>query len=126
MSTPNIHFHVEIRKIPKTIPKYSRLLLSRLHLSRITTYLEVKIWSLIKHENLKQVTKYCGKEEKLLLRCNFSFFPQYFQYIFYFKVKLHIHLLNVVVLFIFLQFCKSDMSRYGYLEVFQRVPWNSK
>ena len=23
----------------------------------------------------------------------------------------------------FHQFCKSDMSRYGYLEVFQRVPW---
>ena len=21
---------------------------------------------------------------------------------------------------------KSDMSRYGYLEVFQRVPWNSR
>ena len=25
---------------------------------------------------------------------------------------------------IFPQFCKSDMSRYGYLEVFQRVRWN--
>ena len=24
------------------------------------------------------------------------------------------------------QFCKFDMSRYGYLEVFQRVPWNSR
>ena len=23
----------------------------------------------------------------------------------------------------FPQFCKSDMSKYGYLEVFQRVPW---
>ena len=21
------------------------------------------------------------------------------------------------------EFCKSDMSRYGYLKVFQRVPW---
>ena len=26
----------------------------------------------------------------------------------------------------FPQFCKSDMSRYGYLEVFQRVPSTSK
>ena len=26
----------------------------------------------------------------------------------------------------FPQFCKSDMSRYGYLEVFQRVPWTSR
>ena len=25
----------------------------------------------------------------------------------------------------FPEFCKSDMLRYGYLEVFQRVPWNS-
>ena len=29
----------------------------------------------------QQVTKYCWKEEKLLLRSNFSSFPQYFQYI---------------------------------------------
>ena len=28
----------------------------------------------------QQVTKCCGKEEKLLLRSNFSSFPQYFQY----------------------------------------------
>ena len=26
----------------------------------------------------------------------------------------------------FPQFCKSDMSKNGYLEVFQRVPWNSR
>ena len=32
--------------------KYSPLSLSLLHLSWITTYLEVKIWSLFKHENL--------------------------------------------------------------------------
>ena len=40
-----------------------------------------------------QVTKYCRKEEKLLLGSNFSPFPQYFQYIFLIKgVKLHGHL----------------------------------
>ena len=26
----------------------------------------------------------------------------------------------------FPQFCKSDMSKYGYLEVFQRVPSSSR
>ena len=60
---------------------YSWLSLSRTRLSRITAYLEVKIWSLPKHENLTTSKKYCGKEEKLLLRSNFSSFPQYFRYI---------------------------------------------
>ena len=65
----------------------------------------MKIWSLLKHENLtthEQVTKYCGKEEKLLLRSNFSSFPQNFQYISTgVKLHIHVHLLNVVVRFIF-------------------------
>ena len=59
---------------------YSWLSLARPRLSRITAYLEVKIWSLSKHENLTTGKKYCGKEEKLLLWSNFSSFPQYFQY----------------------------------------------
>ena len=41
----------------------------------------MKILSLPKHENLTTSKKYCGKEEKLLLRCNFSSFPQCFRYI---------------------------------------------
>ena len=45
----------------------------------------MEIWSLSKHENLTTGKKYCGKEEKLLLRSNFSSFPQYFQYISNFK-----------------------------------------
>ena len=65
--------------------QYSWLSLSRTRLSRITAYLEVKIWSLPKHENLTTGKKYCGKEEKLLPRSNFSSFPQYFQYISNFK-----------------------------------------
>ena len=40
-------------------------------------------------------------------------------------VKLHIHLWNVVVQFIFSSICKSDMLRYGYLKVLQRFPWSS-
>ena len=56
-------------------------------------YFNMKLW--------QQVTKYCGKEEKLLLRSNFSSFPHYFIYIFLTSgVKLHIHLLNVVIQFI--------------------------
>ena len=79
------------------VAKYSWLSLSRPRLSRITVYLEVKIWSLPKHENLTTCKKYCGKEEKLLLRSNFSSFPQYFQYIsLTSRVQLHIYLLNVV------------------------------
>ena len=64
---------------------YSWLSLSRPGLSRITAYLEVEIWSLPIHENLTTDGKYCRKEEKLLLRSNFSSFPQYFQYISNFK-----------------------------------------
>ena len=42
-------------------------------------------------EMYQQATKYCGKKEKLLLRSNFSSFPQYFQCISNLGVKLHIH-----------------------------------
>ena len=51
---------------------------------------------------------------------NFSSFPQYFQYIFLTKgVKL-------IVIWLFELFLptyyKSNMSKYGYLEVFYKVP----
>ena len=59
------------------------------------------------------------KEEKLLLRSNFSSFPHYFIYIFLTSgVKLHSHLLNVVVQFtVFLTLstliCRGmDISKY--------------
>ena len=68
---------------------------------------------------------YYGKEEKLLLRSTFSSFPQYFQYTFIYisRVQLYICEIWLCELF-FLQFCTSGMLRNGYLEVFQRVPWN--
>ena len=76
----------------------SWLSVSRPRLSRITAYLEVKIWPLLELENVTTGKKYCGKEEKLLLRSNFSSFPQYFQYISNFKSPItYIYLLNVVV-----------------------------
>ena len=92
---------------------YSWLSLSRHRLSRITAYLEVKIWTLPKHENLTKGKKYYGKEEKLLLRSNFSSFPLYFQYISNFKSPItHIYLLNVVNRIIF-----SSSLQIWYVEV---------
>ena len=92
---------------------YSWLSLSRPRLSRITAYLEVKIWSLPKHENLTTCKKYCGKEEKLLLRSNFSSLPQYFQNIsLTSRVQLHIYLLNVVN-----QISFSSILQIWYVEV---------
>ena len=74
-------------------------------------------------ENYQQATKYCGKEEKLLLRSNFSSFSQYFQYFSNLRVKLHIHSVKGgCSINCFTQFHKSGMSKYGYLEVFHRVP----
>ena len=73
----------------------------------------MKIWSLPKHENLTTGKKYCGKEEKLLLRSNFSSFPQYFQYISDFNSSItHIYLLNVVVRIIF-----SSILQIWYVEL---------
>ena len=98
---------------------YSRLSLSRTCLSRITAYLEVKIWSLLNTEIYQQATKYWGKEEKLQLRSNFSSFPQYFQYISNLGVKIKINFVKGGCwINCFPQFRKSDMSKYGYLEVF--------
>ena len=64
---------------------YSWLSLSWPRLSRITAYLEVKILSLLKHENLTTGKKILWKRGEILLRSNFSSFPQYFQYISKFK-----------------------------------------
>ena len=64
--------------------KYSLLSLSRPRLSRITAYLEEKTWSLFKHRNVTSGNKILWirgeiAPQKLLLRSNFSPFPQYFK-----------------------------------------------
>ena len=75
----------------------------------------------------RYVTKYCGKEEKLLLKSNFSSFPQYFQYVSNFKSQVTYSFVKCgYSIYCFPHFCNSDISRYGYLKVFQRVPWNSR
>ena len=54
-------------------------------------------------------------------------FPQYFQYISNLGVKLKIHSVKGgCSINCFLQFRKSDMLKYGYLEVFHRVHWISR
>ena len=105
---------------------YSWLSLSRPRLSRTIAYLEAIIWSLHKHENLTTGNKILWKREQIAPKEQFSSFHNIFNIPLTSGVNLHIHLLNVAVRFIYPKFCKSDMSMYGYLEVFQRVPWNSR
>ena len=63
----------------------------------------MNILSLPKHENLTTGEKYCGKEEKLLLKSNFSSFPQYFHCISNFKSPIKY------------KFVKCGCSNYFYL-----------
>ena len=58
--------------------KYSRLSLSRLRLSRITAYLEVKIWSLFKHGNLTTDNKIWWKRGKIAPQKQFLLFSTIF------------------------------------------------
>ena len=95
---------------------YSWLSLSRPRLSRITACLDVKIWSLLKHENLTT-----GKRNIVEKREQFLLFPQYFQYIQILSVQPHIYLLNVVVWIMF-----SSILQIWYVEVrISRSIWES-
>ena len=99
---------------------YSWLLLSQPRLSRITAYLELKILSLLKLENLTT-----GVKNIVEKRSNFSSFPQYIQYISSFKSPItcifkcgcsNCFFLNSANLI-----CRgTDISKYF------RVPWNSR
>ena len=82
--------------------RYSRTSLSRTRLFRITAYLEVKMWCLFKHETMTTGNKIMWKRGEIAPKEQFLFFSTLF-YIYIFLtsgVKLHIHLLNVVVQFI--------------------------
>ena len=86
------------------VMKYSRTLLSRTRLFRITAYLEVKIWSLFYHGTMTKGNKIMWKRGEIAPKEQFLLFSTLF-YIYIFLtsgVKLHILLLNVVVQFIVL------------------------
>ena len=58
--------------------QYSRLSLSRLRLSRITAYLEEKIWSLFKHRNLASGNKILWIRGEIAPQEQFLPFPTIF------------------------------------------------
>ena len=90
--------------------EYSQLSLSRLRLSRITAYLEEKIWSLFQHRNLTSGNKMLWIREEIAY---FSPFPHYFKHTFLIKgVKLHVPLWNSVVWLVF-----SSFLQIWYVEV---------
>ena len=61
----------------------------------------MKIWSLFEHEIMTTGNKIMWKRGEIAPRSNFSSFSHYYIYIFLTSgVKLHIHLLNMVVQFI--------------------------
>ena len=106
--------------------KYSCISLSRPRLSRITAYLEVKIWSLPRHENLTT-----GKTNIVEKRRNCSkgtispLFHNIFNISLNSRVLLYIHKCGCSNYF-------STILQIWYVEarvsqrVFQRVPWNSR
>ena len=58
---------------------------------------------------------------------NFSPFPKYFMYISNFRSQITYFICDVRLFILFFsQFYNSDMLKYGYLEVFQRVPLTSR
>ena len=72
---------------------FTFLLYSQLSLSRITAYLEEKMWSLFYHKNLKSGYKILWKRGEIAPGEQSPPFPQYFQYIYLIKgVKLLSHL----------------------------------
>ena len=107
--------------------RYNRFSLSRPGLSRITAYLEVKIWSLFKHGNLTRGNKIFRKrgdtaprEQCLLFSIIFSIYllHQGSNYIFICEMWLFDSL--------FPQFCKFDISIYGYLKSILESPLDFK
>ena len=105
-----------------------------LHWSKIVTLTHIYSWlslsrtRLSRSENLVPVLtqRSTNRQQNIVeKRRNFSSFPHYFQYIFNLGVKLHIHSVKGgCSINCFPQFRNSDMSKYGYLEVFQSVPWS--
>ena len=99
---------------------YSRFSLSWLLLSRITTYLEVKIMSLSEHETLKTGNKILWKSGEIAPLEQFLLFPTIFSL--YLQESNYIFICEVWLFYLFFpEFCKSIMSRYRYLVVSESI-----
>ena len=101
------------------ISKYNRTSLSRTRLFQITAYLEVKIWSLFKHETMTTGNKIMWKRGEIAPKEQFLLFSTLFNiYISNFRSQITYSLLNVVVQFIVLLtlstlICRgTDISKY--------------
>ena len=107
--------------------KYSRTSLSRTRLFWITAYLEVKIWSLFLHETMTTGKKIMWKRGEIAPKEQFLLFSTLFYiYISNFRSQITYSFVKWGCSIYFPHSRNSDMSRYGYLEVFQWVPWNSR
>ena len=107
---------------------YSRTSLSRTRLFRITAYLEVKIWSLFKHETMTTGNKIMWKRGEIAPKEQFLLFSTLFYInISNFRSQITYSFVKCgCSIYCFPHSLNSDMSKYGYLEVFQWVPWNSR
>ena len=87
----------------------------------------MKIWSLPKLENLITGNKILWKRGEIAPKEQFLLFSTIFSVYLYFQESNYIFICKMWLFeLIFFLVCKSDMSSYGYLEVFQRVPWTSR
>ena len=109
-SLPPIESSVHIRLCYSI--QYSWLSLSRTRLSRITAYLEVKIWSLPKHENLTTCKNIVEKRRNCSQGAISPLFHNIFNISLTSRVQLHIYLLNVVNRISF-----SSILQIWYVEV---------
>ena len=92
----------------------STSLIWNIHLSRSEILVPVLTWkSKNRYENIVEKRR----------NCSYSSFPQYFQYISNFRSQITYSFVKCgCLIYWFPYFRNSDISRYGYLEVFQRGP----
>ena len=103
------------------ISSYSRLSLSRPRLSRINRLSQSE--NLVTVLTWKSNNRYQNIVEKRI--------SPLFHNIFNISLNIRSQITYSFIkcgcsIYCFPQFRKSDMSRYGYLEIFQRVPWTSR
>ena len=103
------------------IGKYSRTSISRTRLFRITAYLEVKIWSQFQHETMTTGNKIMWERGEIAPKEQFLLFSTLFYiYISNFRSQITYSFVKCdCSIYCFPHSLNSDMSKYGYLEVFQ-------